>query len=354
VVTFTNSTRVFSFEHADADLYEGTYTVTVSCSDTVASSSASFTYTLILQNPCKDGATRAFTPVKFVDSNYNLHAPEVDYTYTWLDTGASSEVTSTETEAICGDWAFTLEMNTIPTPTVLDARAFFTDLPTSFEYSVYSTDDAMIGAHDILVTAWQGAYTAYAIQTTFTVTIIDACEAALITPSSLDDQFYFLTKPQITRTFEAFTSALDYCNSKLTYSLTTQTDGVYETNLISEDLASKTLELSWFHADKSLYAGVYPLRVKGAYKTNVVYFDFLLTAIDPCTTATRSVDNTPYWDTVVYNILDAEYTQTWTDAVVAVNETICGDWNYQFENADGSIIGETGDKIHVDNSIPEF
>ena len=59
--------------------------------------------------------------------------------------------------------------------------------------------------------------------------------------------------------------------------------------------------------------------------------------LDPCAEATRSVDNV--WENVFYDILDTEYEQTWTDAIMtvtAVSDVNCGDWNYQFLFANGT------------------
>jgi ribosomal protein S12 methylthiotransferase accessory factor YcaO len=59
----------------------------------------------------------AWTPLELVDRSYNLYSPSV--TYPWVDT---TELSSTETEAICGDWKFTLQMS--PSLSSLDVRAF--------------------------------------------------------------------------------------------------------------------------------------------------------------------------------------------------------------------------------------
>ena len=68
----------------------------------------------------------------------------------------------------------------------LDARAFSSGLPGSFDLTIYSTDTDMVGAHDILVTAWMGIYTDWGTTRTITITIVDAC---LTTPITVPTTF---------------------------------------------------------------------------------------------------------------------------------------------------------------------
>jgi hypothetical protein len=57
-------------------------------------------FTVTITEPCIDNSNvLTWTPVELVDRSYNLYSPSV--TYPWVDT---TELTSTETEAICGDW----------------------------------------------------------------------------------------------------------------------------------------------------------------------------------------------------------------------------------------------------------
>jgi len=199
----------------------------------------------------------AWTPLELVDRSYNLYSPSV--TYPWVDT---TELSSTETEAICGDWKFTLQMS--PSLSSLDVRAFASNLPATFDLTIYSTDTDMIGSHDILVTAWMGIYSAWATTKTITVTIVDACLTTPITvPTTFGpDQYYWYTRAQITRPVDDFVPDLPYC--VMSYSLANQDGSAYDGTLISEDLSSLVMQLSWETSDKAK-VGDYPLRVTGGY-----------------------------------------------------------------------------------------
>jgi hypothetical protein len=134
----------------------------------------------------------------------------------------------------------------------------------------------------------------------------------------------------------------------MTYSLSLQDGSAYNPALITEDLASGVMELSWFTNDK-LLVGDYPLRVTGGYETNTAFFDFTLHVLDPCITASRTIDSvTPYWQDVTYDILSPEYSFTWDNSGLTVNETFCGDWQYEFSFANSTVITASGTAIHAD------
>jgi hypothetical protein len=80
----------------------------------------------------------------------------------------------------------------------------------------------------------------------------------------------------------------------------------------------------------------------------------VLHVIDPCVTATRAVAQ-PFWLDVEYDILAPEHTFTWSDAAVSVNETICGDWEYELLfNVNNTAIADAGTSIHVDYTAKSF
>ena len=63
----------------------------------------------------------------------------------------------------------------------------------------------------------------------------------------------------------------------------------------------------------------------------------------------------PYWDDVSYDILAPEYQFTWSDAAVTVNETMCGDWEYELRfAANNTVITATGSAIHADVPTRSF
>jgi hypothetical protein len=235
----------------------------------------------------------------------------------------------------------------------LDMRAFASNLPGTFDLTIYSTDTDMVATHDILVTAWMGIYSDWGTTKTITITIVDACLTTPITvPTTFGpDQYYWYTKPQITRPVDDFVPDLPYC--AMSYSLANQDGSGYDGAVISEDLASLVMQLNWETSDKAK-VGDYPLRVTGGYKTNTLYFDLVLHVIDPCITATRAVAQ-PYWLDVEYDILAPELTFTWSDAAVSVNETICGDWEYELLfQLNNTAIADSGTSIHVDYTAKLF
>ena len=235
---------------------------------------------------------------------------------------------------------------------VLDPRAFASGLPSTFELTIYSIDTDMIVSHDILITAWMGIYSAWGVTRTITVTIVDACLTTSITvPTTFGpEQYYWYTKPQITRPIDDFVPDLPYC--AMSYSLELQDGSAYDTSLISEDLANGVMSVSWYTSDIGK-VGDYPLRVTGGYQTNTGFFDILLHVIDPCVTATRAV-TASYWPDINYDILAPEYTFTWSDASVSVNET-CGGWEYELLFAtNNTAITDSGTSIHVDYTVNNF
>ena len=63
----------------------------------------------------------------------------------------------------------------------------------------------------------------------------------------------------------------------------------------------------------------------------------------------------PYWLDVEYDILAPEYTFTWSDAAVSVNETICGGWEYELLfQVNNTAIADAGTSIHVDYTSKLF
>lgn len=109
---------------------------------------SSFTFTITAENPCRDGpngATRAYVGPALADFTYNLRTAKD--TKTWDDT----IVSSTEDSTICGAWSYTLKMGD---DSVLDVRAFSSQLPGTKNFAVESSIEAMIGDHTIKLTAW--------------------------------------------------------------------------------------------------------------------------------------------------------------------------------------------------------
>ena len=305
-------------------------------------------FTVTITEPCTDGNNvLSWTPVALIDRTYDPYNPAAPFT--WVDT---DELSSTETEAICGDWQFELLMD--DTGLALDANAFSSGLPSTFSFTTETSDEAMVGPHTIRVNAWMGSYTAWGTSTVFTVEIVDACLTTAITPSANFGplQYYWYTTPQITRPFDEFVAASPYCT--LTYQLVRQDFTPYETALISENFAAgPPLTMSWFTNDAAL-VGDYPLRVVGGYKTNTQSFDFTLHVVDPCVTAARSVVS-PYWADVSYDILSPEFEFVWSDAAVSVNETMCGDWEYELRfDGNSTALGATGTSVHVELTDRKF
>jgi hypothetical protein len=178
------ATRTIDFYHADALEHEGVYTFKI-IGTSMGSDHAEFIFQVTAENPCRganpSGATRNYLGPQLTSFSYNLR--EAEEIKPWTDT----MVSSSETTAICGAWSYALTMvNTSP----LDVRAFSTDLTTTSNFKVYSTDEDMIGAHTITLKAWQGIYGSVAadiISHDFVVTIIDQCPTAIITPAVLVD-----------------------------------------------------------------------------------------------------------------------------------------------------------------------
>ena len=86
-------------------------------------------------------------PAALPDFTYNLFESQI--TETWAD-GVFS---SSEPTSICGDWSYSLEM--ADDGSVIDARAFSSDLASgTYNLKTYSTDEAMIGMHNIKLKGW--------------------------------------------------------------------------------------------------------------------------------------------------------------------------------------------------------
>jgi len=91
------------------------------------------------------------------------------------------EITSTETDTLCGAWSYSITKSDL---TAIDAAVFTV---TGLSLVTASTDTTKVGPHPMSFKAWQGTYTGFALDTTFTVTITDSCSSATLTPSSLAD-----------------------------------------------------------------------------------------------------------------------------------------------------------------------
>ena len=194
-------------------------------------------FDITVQDPCEI-ATRSFSPIVLIDRSYNLYTPPV--TYTWDKT---TEVSSSESEALCGDWDFTIQMH--PSLDPLLTPPFTTGLPSTLDYIIETSETSLVGEYDLVVTAWQGSYVSQSIQRVWKVSIINPCAMTTITASSPFgiEQYYWYSKPQITRPFDIFIPNDSFC--PMTYSLSLQDGNPYDDTLISEDLASQVMQLSW-------------------------------------------------------------------------------------------------------------
>ena len=164
------ATRTIDFFHDNALTHEGTYTFKV-VGTSLGTDHAEFIFQVTAENPCRganpNGATRSYLGPELSNFSYNLREGQI--TKTWTDTMVSSD----ESTAICGAWSYALIMGD---ESPLDARAFSTDLDTTNNFKVLSTDEDMIGAHTITFKAWQGIYGVVdtdIISHDFVVTIID-------------------------------------------------------------------------------------------------------------------------------------------------------------------------------------
>jgi hypothetical protein len=63
----------------------------------------------------------------------------------------------------------------------------------------------------------------------------------------------------------------------------------------------------------------------------------------------------PYWADVSYDILSPEFEFVWSDAAVSVNETMCGDWEYELRfDGNSTALGATGTSVHVELTDRKF
>ena len=128
---------------------------------------------------------------------------------------------------MCGAWSYSI---TKSDGNAVDAAVFSV---TGLSLVTASTDTTKVGPHLMSFKAWQGTYTGFALDTAFTVTITDSCNSITVTPSSLDDQTYTLSKTQIDLTFAAFLFTPSYC--PFVYTHTTTADA----NLVSFDASTR-------------------------------------------------------------------------------------------------------------------
>ena len=265
-----------------------------------------------MKDPCKE-ATKTIT-LPWTDFNYDLNEGTV--TKTWSDAAVTS------TESICGVWIYSITKSDLTT--AIDAAVFSV---SGLNFNTASTDTAKIGEHPMIFKAWQGTYTGVALQAPFKVTIADSCSTATLTPSSLVDQTYTLSKTQIDLTFAAFGFTPSYCPFVYTHS----TDA--DANLVSFDDTLK--KVSIYHANPITYKGVFTVTVTATYGTNIESFSFKLTTLDPCEEATKVYTGTEIAD-FTYDLNEGTVTKTWTAPEITSTETdtLCGAWSYSITKSD--------------------
>ena len=289
------ATRTIDFYHENVLTHEGIFTFKV-VGTSLGSDHAEFTFQVTAENPCRganpNGAVRSYLGPELASFSYNLR--EAEEIKTWTD----AMVSSSETTALCGAWSYALIMvNTSP----LDVRAFSTDLGTTNNFKVSSTDEDMIGDHTITFKAWQGIYGTVAsdiISHDFVVTIIDRCPTATITPSVLVDQSYVLRQPEEAYTIPTFVESLGYCPFEYIYSVTPASPDIVSTvvnfdgTIDSDATAPADREFTWANMDVA-FAGDYVVTVTGGLgvdDSNNADASFTLSLIHPCNVATLTVD----------------------------------------------------------------
>jgi len=238
-------------------------------------------------------------------------------------------VTSSETDALCGSWNYKF---TYADDSPLDTNAFQQDFGTDPKrFTIYSTDDSLVNTYTIKFTAWQGTFVSNFDVQTFTVVITDDCLSMVLSPSSLPDQTYLLSKDAKSVTYADFSRVPAYC--PLTYSLSSVPPG---DGLIT--MVDRTI--TFFNDDPALLEDQYSVTVTGTYKTVEKSFTFTLDAKHPCRPAVKTI-KLP-WTDFNYNVFDTAIQNTWTTTDVSSEESsaLCGDWNFRITMGDDAALLE--------------
>ena len=132
---------------------ESSYTVQVKATQGIyAAYAITKTFVVSVEDLCDETATRAFVdPGTLIDTIYNVY--ETATVLSWTDT---AEVTSTQPTSRCGAWSYSLtQSNSAP----LDTDVFTVD-SVAKSLTIQTNDLSKETTYTILVTAWQGIYTA--------------------------------------------------------------------------------------------------------------------------------------------------------------------------------------------------
>jgi len=148
---------------------ESSYTIQVKATQGIyAAYAITKTFVVSVEDLCDETATIAFVdPGTLIDTTYNVY--ETATVLTWTD---AAEVTSTQPTSRCGAWSYSLtQSDSAP----LDTDVFTVD-GVAKSLTIQTNDLSKETTYTILVTAWQGIYTAQAITKTFVVTVSDLCD----------------------------------------------------------------------------------------------------------------------------------------------------------------------------------
>jgi len=230
----------------------------------------------------------------------------VDYTYilfdntnsplTWTDATAAS---SDEPESLCNEFVYFF--HTGDGTTAIDDSIFTVDLNAKSTVT-YSEDFALAnapGTYVVHVDVWHKDHKPDTKQTViYTVTFIDLCPTATITPSVPVDQSYVLRQLKGGYVFPAFTSDIAYCPFEYTYSVLPASPIIksvvvdFDGTIDGDAVAPDDYQFTWFNMDVN-YAGTYTITVTGTLGVTAPITDtasFELKLIHPCEVATLTAD----------------------------------------------------------------
>jgi len=123
-----------------------------------------------------------------------------------------------------------------------------------------------------------------------------------------------------------------------------------DASLISFNSATRTISV--LYTDTSNFAdkeGTYTIKVTAQSPYTSTSFSFVLTVLNPCKTATKSI--TLPWSSFSYNIFDATLQKSWTSDILketsSETTTLCGDWQFDvtMQNGDPLIAAFTKDLV---------